>query len=138
MINHKAWEPKENLNSVHMALFEHACVSVHRGRGSFAVSINYTEEGQSVGGPYTVLSLNNCLMEHMSVYGRVTSCSRTQSPKRTNCSLGMLPICARPCIPKRKTEPRERARVCWRMSQAAGEEGATEAEIVKGADTLEM
>lgn len=35
------------------------------------MSINYTEEGQSVGSPYTVLSLNNCLLEHMSVYGRV-------------------------------------------------------------------
>ena len=55
-------------------LFECARASVHKGRGSFAVStprINYTDEGQSVGGPYTVLSLNNCLLEHRSVYGRV-------------------------------------------------------------------
>lgn len=84
-----------------MASSERACVSVYRGRGSFAaltLGINYTGEGQSVGGPYTVLSLNNCLLEYMSVYGRVAS------PKRTNCSLGMLAISLRSCIPKRKME----------------------------------
>ena len=62
------------------------------------LGINYSEEGQSVGGPYTVVSLNNCLLQHRSVYGRGeggSSRNHTQSPKRTNCSLGMLAIHAR-------------------------------------------
>lgn len=91
LLNQKLWGPLEILLSVHMALFEHARVSVCGGRGTVAVStlrINYTEEGQSVGGPYIVLSMNNYLLEHRSVYGSVASCNRIQSPKRTNCSFG--------------------------------------------------
>lgn len=84
-------------------LFQHAHVSVHRGRGSFAVSINYTEEGQSVGGPCTVLPLNNCLLRYMSVYGRATACSRTQSPNAPIAHY-VCWLSVQDCIPKRKTE----------------------------------
>ncbi len=72
--------PLENLISVQVCTEE----------GASAVLSNDAEEGQSVGGPYTLLSLNNGLLGHISVYGRVTSCNSTQSPKCTICSLGMF------------------------------------------------
>lgn len=100
--------PLENLISIQMCTEE----------GASAVSINYTEEGQSVGGPYTVLSLNNCLLEHISVYGRVSSCNRTQSPKRTNCSLGMLAINASPAYQRGRWRRGDKKRELWRMSHA--------------------
>lgn len=96
------------------------CLSVHRRRGSFAVLINFTEEGQSVCGPYTIPYLNNCLLEHVGVYGTVASCSLTQSPKRTECSLGVLAISTGSCITK-KTEQRGQDKECWRINQAAGD-----------------
>lgn len=49
--------------------------------------INFTEEGQSVSGPYAIPYLNNCLLEHVGVYVTVASSSRTQSPKRNERSL---------------------------------------------------
>lgn len=53
----------------------------------------------------TQFYLNNCLLEHVGVYGTVASCSLTQSPKRTECSLGVLAISTGSCITK-KTEQR--------------------------------
>lgn len=104
LIHYKAESMRayKNLISIHMALFELACVRVHRGRGSFAVLINYTEEGQRVGDPDSVLWIIACWSSWLcTVWERGASCNCTQSPNWTKYSLGMLQICAKPCIPKK-------------------------------------